>query len=103
MWYHRRNDPALAIHWSESSLRSSMKEESRLACVRLLLAMSLHQQGKAVEAAKLLTEAATPIHQMMSLPPQTAADKMDFFWVDWISAHVLLKEAEVLIGASATD
>ena len=99
LWHHRCGDPAQTIHWGEWSLQRSMASESRVACVRLLLAMARHQLGEAEEAHKLLADAAKPLRTLMDATSGKWADDSSL-WVDWTNAHILLKEAEAMIGAS---
>jgi len=101
LWHHRRADPAQTIRWGELSLHRSMESEPRVACVRLLLAMSRHRMGETEEAHKLLDDAATSIRSLMESSSGTWSEQM--IWVDWMNAHILLKEAEAMIGIPGTD
>ncbi len=102
LWNHRRGDPAQVIHWGESSLRRSMASDSRVACVRLLLAMAQHRSGEAEEARKQLAEAARLIDRTLELSSEIASGKSDQ-WHDWMSAQILLKEAGAMIGPAKAD
>lgn len=96
LWNHRRGDPAQTIRWGESSLRHSRDSAARVACVRLLLAMARHQLGEAEEARKLLADAAGPIRSLKESSSGNWTDDHGL-WVDWMNAHILLKEAEAMI------
>ena len=96
MWNHRLSDPAQTIHWCELSLQRSTRNQPRAICVNLLLAMARHRIGETEEARKLLAETAKPIHALMESSSGKWAD--DIVWVDWMNAHILLKEAEAMIG-----
>ncbi len=102
LWNHRRGDPAQVIRWGESSLRRSMAVDSRVACVRLLLAMARHRSGETEEARKQLAEAAQPIDRPLDLSSEIASGKSDQ-WHDWMSAQILLKEAGAMIGPAKAD
>jgi hypothetical protein len=97
LWHHRRGDPTQTIRWCELSLQSDMTDEHRVLCVRLLLAMARHRLGETEGARKLLAEAAMPIHALM----ESTSGKWDediIEWVCWLNAHILLNEAEAMIG-----
>lgn len=98
LWHHRRDDPEQTIRWGEESLRRSMGTESRVACVRLLIAMAHHRAGKIQEAQNLLKDAAQPVLTRMESTDGLWSEQID--WVDWMNAHILLKEAQSLIHAS---
>ena len=102
LWYHRSGDPAQSLHWAEWSQRRSTEDEPRNVCVRLLLAMGRHHTGETAEAHQLLSDAAKTFHAAMASPPANATDETDP-WVDWMNAHILLKEAEALIGGSSKE
>ena len=102
LWHHRRGDPAQTIRWGELSLQRSMASEPRVVCVRLLLAMARHRLGETEEARKLLADAAKPLRALMESTSGKWSDDRSL-WVDWTNAHILLKEAEAVIGASGTD
>jgi tetratricopeptide (TPR) repeat protein len=102
LWYHRRGDPAQAIRWAEWSLQRSMEQASRVACVRLLLAMARHQMGEADEARMLLNDSAKAVYEIMQSSPEPWAGDIGN-WADWMNAHILLKEAEAVIGSSGKD
>lgn len=98
LWHHRRGDPEQTIRWGEESLRRSMTTEPRVACVRLLIAMAHHRAGKIQEARILLKEAAQPVLTRRESTEGLWSD--DIEWVDWMNAHILLKEAQTFILAS---
>lgn len=102
MWYHRRSDPAQTIRWGELSLQRGTSDQARVACVRLLLAMAHHQLGEAERARALLAEAATPIRTLQESSSGKWSDDTGP-WVDWMNAHILLKEAEAMIGAGELE
>ncbi len=92
LWHHRRNDPAGTLRWGTLSLKCSTDAESRVVCVRLLLAMAHHQLGESEPARRLLADAEKPISSLMNSSSGTFSGTPDL-WEDWVSAHVLLKEA----------
>jgi len=101
LWNYRRGDPAQTIRWGELSLQRSMESQTRVVCVRLLLAMARHRIGETEQARKLLADAAEPIRALMESSSGKWSD--DITWVDWMNAHILLKEAEIVIGVSEAD
>jgi tetratricopeptide (TPR) repeat protein len=97
LWYYRRNDPVQTIRWAELSLQRSESTQPRVVCVRLLIAMARYQQGEKEQARQLLTEAAKPLQDLMESSPEnyTAGTSI---WVDWMNAHIMLKEAKDMIS-----
>jgi eukaryotic-like serine/threonine-protein kinase len=102
LWNHRLDEPKQTIHWGELSLNYSLDSEPRVACVRLLLAMAHHQLGETEEARKFFTEAAMPIPTLEEATSGKWADDIGL-WVDWMNAHILLKEAEIRMGDGESD
>ncbi len=102
LWYHRRGDPEQAIRWSEWSLQRSMEQPPRVACVRLLLAMARHRMGETDEARMLLTDSAKAIQELIESTSGTWSGELEN-WADWMNAHILLKEAEAVIGSEGVD
>jgi eukaryotic-like serine/threonine-protein kinase len=102
LWYHRRGDAAQTIQWGGWSLQRGMGDEARVNCVRLLLAMAHHRLGETEAAGKLLADAAKTIRALMESSSGKWSDASGP-WVDWMNAHILLKEAEAMIGASEAD
>nr|MCU0749893.1 hypothetical protein [Akkermansiaceae bacterium] len=101
LWHHRRGDPEQTIRWGEESLRRNMATEPRVACVQLLIAMARYKMGAIQEARNLLTEAARPILNLMESSGGKWSDEIT--WVDWMNAHILLKEAQALIRKGNVD
>ena len=101
LWHYRRDEPAPAIRWAELSLQRSMEDKARVTCVRLLLAMARHRSGETEQARMLLADSAKPIRALLGPSGKWSADIHP--WVDWMNAHILLKEAEAVIGAAASD
>jgi hypothetical protein len=100
--YHRHHDPEQTIRWGELSLQRDMGAESRVVCVRLLLAMARYRLGETEEARKLLATAAKPIRALMESSSGKWSDEI-IPWVDWMVSHILLQEAEAMIGGSEVD
>lgn len=84
------------IRWCELSLQSSMEVRPRMVCVNLLLAMARYRLGETEEARKLLADAANSIDAVREASSEKWSDNI--VWVDWMNAHILLKEAEAMIG-----
>lgn len=96
LWNHRLGDQAETIRWCQLSLQSSVEGQPRVVCVNLLLAMTRHRQGETEEARMLLADAAKSVAAVMEPTSGKWADNLDA-WVDWMNAHILLKEAEAMI------
>jgi hypothetical protein len=58
--------------------------------------MANNQQGKKDEARKLLDEASLPIHNIIANSPESILFTVEW-WVDWVNAKILLREAQELI------
>ena len=99
LWYHRQHDPGQTLRWSDFSLKRGKADEARVICVQLLMAMARHRLGENEEARKLLTDAARVINARRESTSGKWSDSSGP-WVDWMNAHILLKEAEVMIGES---
>lgn len=97
LWKHRLGDPAQTIRWCELSLQLGSSTQSRVACVNLLLAMARHRTGETEEARKLLTDAAQSVDAIMASTSGNWSGELNY-WVDWMNAAILLKEAEAMIG-----
>ena len=70
--------------------------------IRLLLALSCHQQGRVGEAQEYLSRSRTLIEQK----EKSEADRGDIrggLWYDWIFAQILLQEAELQIASENVD
>jgi hypothetical protein len=67
----------------------------------LLIAMARYKMGAIQEARNLLTEAARPILNLMESSGGKWSDEIT--WVDWMNAHILLKEAQALIRKGNVD
>ncbi len=96
LWNHRLDEPMQTIRWCELSLQSSMEVRPRMVCVNLLLAMARYRLGETEEARKLLADAANSIDAVREASSEKWSDNI--VWVDWMNAHILLKEAEAMIG-----
>jgi hypothetical protein len=59
--------------------------------------MALHRQGDADEATRTLDQANAVLKQHM--PGLDAG----IWWVDWLAAHILYREAEALICAKKVE
>jgi serine/threonine protein kinase len=102
LWYHRRNDPAQTIRWGELSLKRGLEDQARVACVHLLLAMARHRKGEAKQAHILMADSAKPILALLKSSSGKWTDETGP-WVDWMNAHILLREAEAMIGIPKTN
>lgn len=97
LWHHRLGDTTQTIRWCELSQQRSMGIEPRAVCVNLLLAMARHRTGETEEARKLLADASNSISTVREPTSGKWSDNLNL-WVDWMNAHILLKEAEAMIG-----
>ena len=97
LWHHRLGDTTQTIRWCELSLQRSMGVQPRVACVNLLLAMARHRTGETEEARKLVADASNSISTVREPTSGKWSDNLNL-WVDWMNAHILLNEAEAMIG-----
>lgn len=99
LWCLRTGEPEQSVEWSIKSLKSESLNPSRVASVELVLAMAHFRKEEPLEARRRLKEAQDiilPVFQTSIGRWSTGREGPT--WPDWANAHMLLKEAEALIG-----
>ena len=93
---YRRGNYAEAEEWCRRCLAYPGDNPPRIATARVILGMSCHQLGQALEAASELAQGRESIQGKFNdgLDLGSAAHG---FWFDWIFARILLREATTLI------
>jgi serine/threonine protein kinase len=100
LWRYRLGDFGQAAEWCRRGLDEKDTTTAQTAAIRVILAMSCHQQGKADEAGSQLAKAREAIEAQFKngLENGNAGQGM---WYDWVFARILLREAEALIGTGS--
>ncbi|MBN8460374.1 MAG: serine/threonine protein kinase [Verrucomicrobia bacterium] len=100
LWDYRKGEFETSIQWAQKSLDLEDKNPARVSSVKLLLAMVHFRMGRPQDARDLLHEAAPTVRTILSGDIQAwSNNSLGIVWPDWANAHVLLNEAETLIGA----
>ena len=104
LWRYRLGDFGQAAEWCRRGLDEKDKTTAQAAAIRLILAMSCHQQGKADEAGSQLAKARAVIEAQFKNGLGNGNNTLGM-WYDWVFARILLREAAVLIegGSGATS
>jgi serine/threonine protein kinase len=87
---------ASASKWAARCLSSQRRNAAREASARIILAMIEHRAGHHGVAAALLDQASPPVMKN-SHPPLNYGDDVTGSWHAWLTARILLNEAEALI------
>ena len=93
--YRQGNDKSAAA-WAARCLSSPRKNPAREASARIILAMVEHRAGQEGRAAALLDQISPPVIEH-SEPPLSYGDDNTGSWHAWLTARILLREAEALI------
>ncbi len=100
LWRYRLGDFGQAAEWCRRGLDEEDKTTAQAAAIRLILAMSCHQQGKADEAGSQLAKARAVIEAQFNNGLGNGNITLGM-WYDWVFARILLREAEALIGSGS--
>ena len=92
---YRRGHYAKAIEWSRRSLTCRNDMPVRTATARVILAMSLRQDGEPETARSELEQARNILESGFDAGLKHA--RSDGLWFDWVFARVLLHEASELL------
>jgi hypothetical protein len=92
---YRRGHYAKAIEWSRRSLTCRNDMPVRTATARVILAMSLRQDGEPETARSELEQARNILESGLDAGLKHA--RSDGLWFDWVFARVLLHEASELL------
>ncbi len=96
MEFRKGNDQSAAA-WAERCLSSPRKNPAREASARIILAMGEYQAGREGEARALLNQVSSDVIQH-SQPPLNYGDDDQGSWHAWLTARILLREAEALLA-----
>ncbi|MEO5714976.1 MAG: serine/threonine-protein kinase [Luteolibacter sp.] len=94
---YRRGRFARAEFWARKCLASSTSNESRVATARIILALSLYQEGHTVEARTELDPASKMVRSKFH-NDERLEENAGGWWPDWLIARILLREAEALLA-----
>ena len=97
---YRRGDFGRAATWCRRCLGCGQYNPARIATARVLLAMSLHQQGQAASARSEMTRGRDLIEARFKAGI-TLGSTPEGFWHDWVFARILLREGATLMGDEA--
>jgi hypothetical protein len=89
---YRQGHAADAIQWGELGLRHPDGNRSRAAMIHLTRAMSAHRLGQQLEAHAQHALGKEIVESTLEKPLQLARGN-DGGWFDWITAHILEREA----------
>ncbi|MBN2684161.1 MAG: protein kinase [Pontiellaceae bacterium] len=92
-----------AIYWSRENLKSRDQTPTRVAMNHIILAGSLHRLGRYGEALAELQTAREIVAVGLPLGLERVVeigDNSKGYWFDWVSAYLLLHEAEQFVQES---
>jgi hypothetical protein len=96
LWQYRTGNYDKAIESCRRCLSEKDKTTAQSATLRLILAMSVHQNGDAAAARAQLAQAKEAIDAWFKKGIESGNDS-NGHWYDWIFARQLLREAMALI------
>jgi tetratricopeptide (TPR) repeat protein len=104
LWRYRLGDFGQAAEWCHRGMNENDNITAQTAAVRIILAMSCHQQGKADEAVSQLAKARVTIEAQFKNGLENGNSSLGM-WYDWVFARILLREATGIIegGSGATS
>jgi serine/threonine protein kinase len=104
LWRYRLGDFVQAAEWCRRGMNENDKTTAQTAAIRIILAMSCHQQGKADEAVSQLAKARVTIEAQFKNGLENGNSSLGM-WYDWVFARILLREATGIIegGSGATS
>ncbi len=94
--HFRKGDFKRSEDWARRCLQHPNTNPSRVAAVRILLAMALYRQGSLEEARAELVYAHEEVLAHFR-KPFSLGSSSEGFWFDWVIARILIKEADELI------
>ena len=97
LWHYRAGEFAKAERACRDGLGAN-DNSARNATVRLILALSCHQNGKPKEAIEHVSRARSLIGDLSNRGFDRGVSRAGL-WYDWIFAKILLREAEAAIPA----
>jgi serine/threonine protein kinase len=102
LWQYRTGNFDKAIESCRRCLSENDKTTAQNATLRLILAMSIYQNGAAASAHAQLAQAKETIDAWFKKGIQSGDDKYGH-WYDWIFARQLLREAMALIETAPSS
>jgi eukaryotic-like serine/threonine-protein kinase len=96
LFHYRRGDDPSAANWALRCLASQRKNPARENSARIILAMIKDHAGQKDEAIALLKGVSGAVLEH-SQPPMSYGDDDHGSWHAWLTARILLLEAEDLI------
>jgi serine/threonine protein kinase/tetratricopeptide (TPR) repeat protein len=100
LWQYRTGNYDQAIESCRRCLNEKDKTTAQNATLRLILAMSVHQNGAAAAARAQLTQAKEAIGANFKKGIESGNDS-NGHWYDWIFARQLLREAQALMAGDS--
>jgi tetratricopeptide (TPR) repeat protein len=95
---YRQGRFASANEWMQKALRQEESKELEIQTY-VVLAMTKHQLHQPAEARSALEKGMEIIDQDL---PKLESGDIGGYWVDWVFAHVLYREAKTLIEGEVT-
>ena len=96
LWQYRAGNFDKAIESCRRCLSEKDKTTAQNATIRIILAMSIHENGAAAAARAQLTQAKEAIDARLKKGIESGDDR-NGHWYDWVFAQILLREATTLI------
>lgn len=99
LWFLRTGKPEQAIQSARQSLETESLNPARVASVRLVMALAHERLGDHSNSGEQLEQASSAIRPVLETPIQNwSGNPQETRWPDWANAHILLLEAEAMIG-----
>jgi serine/threonine protein kinase len=100
LWQYRVGNFDKAIESCRRCLNENDKTTAQNATIRIILAMSLYQNGGAMSARAQLAQAKETIDAWFKKGIESGDDR-NGHWYDWIFARQLLREAQALMAGDS--
>jgi serine/threonine protein kinase len=97
LWRYRLGDFGQAAERCRRGMDEKDNTTAQTATLRVILAMSCHQQGQTDEAGSQLAKARAVIEARFKNGLEHGNSSLGM-WYDWVFARILLREAAALIG-----
>ena len=102
LWQYRVGNYDKAIESCRRCLNENDKTSAQNATLRIILAMSAHQNGAAASVRAQLTLAKEAIDAWFKKGVESGDDR-NGHWYDWIFARQLLREAQALMAGDSAE
>lgn len=99
LYSYRNGNHSQAMHWCQQSLGTENQNVARVASVRLIQAMAEAPFDAKAQHREAVADVGVAVRELLNAPIEEWSSTVGqgSVWADWVNAHVLLKEAELLL------